>query len=99
MIYVTGWRARFGSKYPGRLPGQNILNLLYYFTEEGDLILDPFAGSGTTIDAVKFYGGRKVLAYDLRPTRPDINNWDVTEGLPPEAPRGEVKLIILDPPY
>jgi len=47
----SGCDPRYGLvDYPGRIPGQIIENLLYYFTREDDLVIDPFAGGGTTID-------------------------------------------------
>ncbi|TAK60117.1 MAG: DUF1016 family protein, partial [Bacteroidetes bacterium] len=40
---------RFGKpNTKGRLPGQIAANALYYYTNPGDYIVDPFAGSGTT---------------------------------------------------
>jgi hypothetical protein len=40
---------------------------------------------------------RHCLAYDLDPKRTDTKNWDVRNGLPPEA--GNCDLVFLDPPY
>lgn len=34
----------FGYDYDGRIPGQVILQLLYFYTREGDLVVDPMAG-------------------------------------------------------
>jgi DNA-binding MarR family transcriptional regulator len=36
--------------YAGRIPGQIVMNLLYYYTEQGELVVDPMAGSGTTLN-------------------------------------------------
>jgi hypothetical protein len=41
--------------------------------------------------------GRRCLAYDLHPTRPDIKVHDVKDGFPSEA--SECDLIFCDPPY
>jgi len=82
--------------YPGRIPGQIIENLLYYFTREDDLIVDPFAGGGTTIDVCKAMN-RRVLAYDIRPSREDIQQYDIMCGFPEET-KG-CQMIFLDPPY
>ncbi|GAH45767.1 unnamed protein product, partial [marine sediment metagenome] len=40
----------FGDEYPGRTPGQLLLQLLYFYTKQGDLVVDPMAGSGTMVD-------------------------------------------------
>lgn len=102
MLQVTNlWRfqecdARFGAEHPGRVPGQVIANLLHYFTEEGDLVVDPFAGSGTTIDVCEWMR-RKCLAYDVTPVRKDVKKRDAADGLAKEA-RGAT-IIYLDPPY
>ncbi|GFO95869.1 hypothetical protein ig2599ANME_0050 [groundwater metagenome] len=57
----------YGEKnYPGRMPGQVIENLLWYYTNPFDVVLDPMAGSGTTVDVCKkMY--RRCMAYDLNP--------------------------------
>lgn len=91
----------FGLNHPGRIPGQIMQNLNYYYTKPGDLIVDPFAGGGSTLDVCVAhdddYGNRKCLAFDIEPIRKDIKVWDiVAAGLPP-FPRA--RMIFLDPPY
>ena len=88
---------RFGRDgYPGRIPGQAIVNLLLWLTKPFDVVVDPMAGGGTTIDVCK-YLLRRYYCYDITPSRPDIKKWDICGGYPrlPQKP----KLIILDPPY
>lgn len=41
------------------------------YTEPGDLVCDPMAGSGTTIDVCR-EERRRVIAFDIVPTRKDI---------------------------
>jgi ParB family transcriptional regulator, chromosome partitioning protein len=41
--------------------------------------------------------GRRCLAYDIQPTRPDIRPHDVRQGFPPDA--AGCDLIFCDPPY
>jgi len=72
------------------------LNTLYYFTDPDDLIVDPFGGSGTTLDACQHLG-RRCLAYDLEPAREDIGSHDISLGFPNEAQGSD--MIFLDPPY
>lgn len=89
---------RFGFEYPGRVPGQIILHLLYLYTEQDDLVIDPMAGSGTTIDACA-YMGRKVYGYDAHPieARNDIIEHDFSTGWPDRIEKA--KLVFFDPPY
>jgi hypothetical protein len=41
---------RFGDDWPGRIPAQMIAHMLYYFTEQGELVMDPMAGGGVVPD-------------------------------------------------
>jgi len=41
---------RFGNEWPGRIPAQLIVHILFYFSKQDDLILDPMAGGGVTPD-------------------------------------------------
>ena len=59
------------NKYNGVTPAFVVWNLLQRYTKEGDLVVDPMCGSGTTIDVAKELD-RKVIAYDLNVVRPDV---------------------------
>lgn len=92
--------------YPGRMPGQVVENLLWYYTEPFDLVLDVMAGGGTTLDA-SLSMRRRCICFDITPgARPhEIRQHDITAG-PPPLPRlmsgGKIvkpKLLVLDPPY
>lgn len=87
------------SSYFGRMPPQVVENLLWLYTDPGAIVVDPFAGGGTTIDVAKRMG-RRVWASDLHPSTPTlpIHEHDITTGWPDDAPR-KVSLILLDPPY
>jgi len=87
---------RLGKEHPGRIPGQILLSLLYYYTKEGDLVVDPMAGGGSTNDACLVMG-RKCRAYDIQPTRKEILKHDITSGFPKETKGCD--FIFLDPPY
>lgn len=87
---------RFGMPHPGRIPGQIPANIIYYYSEPGDLVVDPMAGGGSTLDAAALLG-REALGYDVVPRRPDITQWDISNGFPDEA-KG-CQLIFMDPPY
>ncbi|MFB8789527.1 MAG: DNA methyltransferase [Potamolinea sp.] len=94
--YFSHCDQRFGMEYPGRIPGQIPANVIHYFTEPGDLVVDPMAGGGTTLDAASLLE-RRCLVYDLFPARPEIKLNDVLTGLPHDT-KG-AKLIFIDPPY
>ena len=87
---------RFGIIYPGRIPGQVLEHLLYYFTEPFDTVMDLFGGGGVTVDVAK-HMARRYRVYDIEPVRDDIIEHDATNGVPGGAPAP--KLIFLDPPY
>ncbi len=95
----------FGNAHPGRIPGQLIAHVLYFFTKPGDMVIDPMAGSGTTTD-VCLTMGRKCYAYDidLRHERTDIIKHNLTET--DEETKlywpnriKKANLIFWDPPY
>lgn len=50
-----------GNDHPTQKPLQLIVDLVRDFTDEGDTILDPFAGSGTTGVAAKLNGRKAIL--------------------------------------
>jgi ParB-like chromosome segregation protein Spo0J len=87
---------RFGMPHPGRIPGQIAGNVIYYYTEPGDLVVDPMAGGGSTLD-VAAHLERRSLGLDVAPRRPDIMQWDISKGFPDEAK--DAQLIFMDPPY
>jgi len=87
---------RYGMDYPGRIPGQILENVLYYYTELFDTVIDPFGGGGTTVDVCK-ERMRRYQVYDINPVREEIDEHDITEGFPDECNGSD--LIFLDPPY
>jgi len=92
---------RFGIEYPGRIPGQIIQNLLYYYTKEKDIIIDFMAGGGTTYDVCK-YMNRICYSYDINPSRDFIlkHNLRDSDGKVKLPKLKEVpNLIFVDPPY
>lgn len=86
----------FGIPHPGSIPPAIVAHALHYYTVPGALVVDPMAGGGTTLDVCESMG-RRCLAYDLHPVRPDLRKHDVRAGFPAEA-RG-CSLIFCDPPY
>jgi hypothetical protein len=95
----AGCDERFGAEYPGRIPGQLILQTLYFYSKAKDLVIDPMAGSGTTADCCA-YLGRRCYAYDAHPMegRFDIIERDLrSDGWPDRVAKAD--LIFWDPPY
>lgn len=87
--------------YFGAIPPQVVENLLWFYTDPGEVVVDLFAGSGTTIDVAKKMG-RRVWASDIRgdhysPHLP-IHLHDATTGWPKDAPK-TADIVLLDPPY
>jgi len=90
------------TSHPGNSEAQWVDNLLYMYTEPFDLVVDPFAGGGSTIDVCK----QRLRRYWVSDRLPiverehDIRQWDILEGPPPLHKRwGDVALLYLDPPY
>ena len=76
-------------------------NLLYLYTAPADIVVDPFAGSGTTIDICK-KRQRRYWVSDRKPIierEHEIRPWDLTQGMPLIPRWKDVKLVYLDPPY
>lgn len=94
--FAEGPDPRFGINHPGRLPGQLIQNVLHYWTNPGDLVVDPFSGGGVTWDVCQAMD-RVCLAYDLAPVREEITQHNISDGFPEECQGAQ--MIFLDPPY
>ena len=84
------------TSYVGATPSYIIWNLLQRYTKERELVVDCFAGSGTTLDVARDLN-RKALGYDVHPARKDIFRVDARK-LPPEL-TGKVDFVFIDPPY
>jgi len=90
-----GVNSKGNNKYAGVTPALVIYNLLWKYTEPGDLVVDPMCGSGTSIDVCK-EEKRKVIGYDISPTREDILQNDA-RNIPLEDE--SVDMVFIDPPY
>ena len=88
-----------GGQHPGRIPGQLIAHVMYFFTQPNDIVIDPMVGGGTTLD-VALVMGRRCYGYDIdhRHNRPDIIHHDMLQdGWPDRLKKAD--LIFWDPPY
>ena len=81
--------------YKGATPSYVIWNLLKRYTREGDVVVDPMCGSGTTIDVCKDLK-REGIGFDVAPYRKDIRQADARR-LP--LKRETVDFVFVDPPY
>ena len=90
-----GDREQGSQAFRGATPSYVIWNVLQRYSEPGDKVLDPFCGSGTTLDVCKDTG-RQGIGFDLAPARADIQRADA-RSLPLKS--GSVDLVFMDPPY
>ena len=81
--------------YIGATPSWVVWQLLQRYTREGDIVLDPMCGSGTTLDVCADLL-RKGLGFDLNPQRDDIDFADARR-LPIQ--NDSVDFVFIDPPY
>jgi DNA modification methylase len=82
-------------EYAGATPSWVIWQLLQRYTREGDTVVDPMCGSGTTLDVCSDLS-RKGIGFDLAPRRPDIRQADARR-LP--LPNASADFVFVDPPY
>jgi hypothetical protein len=77
-------------------------NLLWLYTQPGDIIVDPFGGGGSTLDVCKIRG-RRCFISDRKPKpgmEDKLRTMDICEELPALNKRwSDVSLTYLDPPY
>ncbi len=87
---------RFGdAARPGVTPAPVIANLIIRYTGRGAWVVDPMAGSGTTLDVARSLG-RRAVGFDLAPRRLDVHRADARHVPLPEA---FAELVFVAPPY
>lgn len=90
-----------GGKHFGNSEVRWVDNLLYLYTQPFDIVVDPFAGSGSTADLCrKRY--RRYWVSDRKPAvgrEAVIRQHDLTGSLPKLPRWQDVRLVYLDPPY
>jgi DNA modification methylase len=90
-----GDREQGSREFRGATPSFVIWNVIHRYTQAGATVVDPFCGSGTTLDVCKDLE-RTGLGFDLVPTRPDIRAADA-RSLPVKNKSAD--LVFMDPPY
>ena len=92
-----GLTTKGDNKYPGVTPALIIYNLVWRYTELGDLVVDPMCGSGTTIDVCE-EEKRRVIGLDISPPpgRSDMIQSDARK-IPLKG--NSADLVFIDSPY
>lgn len=90
-----GKKPKGNHRFQGVTPAFIIYNLLQRYTKPGDLVVDPMAGSGTTIDVCE-EENRKVIGYDINPQHPKVIYND-SRKIP--LKNNSVDLVFIDSPY
>lgn len=92
-----GSTTKGNNKYAGVTPAELVWNLVWRYTEPGDIVVDPMCGSGTTLDVCK-EEGRKAFCYDIAPPlyRKDVIRNDARK-IP--LPDNYADLVFVDSPY
>lgn len=80
--------------YPGSFIPELLDRTVPRYTRAGELVVDLFAGSGTTLDRVPALG-RRARGCDIRPSRPGIEEGDARTWQPGEP----AQFVVLHPPY
>lgn len=90
-----------GGRHFGNSEIRWVDNLLYLYTKPFDIVVDPFAGSGSTADICR----KRLRRYWVSDRKPAvgrenvIRQHDLTDGLPRLPRWQDVSLVYLDPPY
>ena len=66
-------KAKERTGYPTQKPIELLERIIKISTDEGDIVLDPFCGSGTTLVAAKLLG-RKFIGIDINPAAIELCN-------------------------
>lgn len=98
-VWSFGRRAAYAGNgdYHGNSIPQIVENAVLLFTQPGDLVVDPMAGSGTTVDVCEALD-RRCIAFDIQPDNAKGNiRWGDARNLP--FTEGEVDFVFWHPPY
>jgi len=90
-----GRKPKGNNKFQGVTPAFIIWNMVQRYTKPGELVVDPMAGSGTTIDVCE-EEERKVIGYDVNPQHPKVIKND-SRKIP--LADSSVDMVFIDSPY
>ena len=90
-----GNREQGSQRYRGATPSYIIWNVLDRYAKPHSLIVDPFCGSGTTLDVAKDLN-LTARGFDIAPAREDVERADA-RALP--LADSSVDVVFMDPPY
>lgn len=90
-----GKKPKGSNKFQGVTPAFIIWNMLQRYTKPGDLVVDPMAGSGTTIDVCE-EEKRRAIGYDVNPQHPKVKKND-SRKIP--LSDNSVDMVFIDSPY
>jgi adenine-specific DNA-methyltransferase len=82
-------------RFRGATPAWVIWDVVTKFVPKGGVVVDPFCGSGTTLDVCRELG-REAMGFDVRPVRDDVREADA-RSLPLRNETAD--LVFMDPPY
>lgn len=103
VIPYTIWDFQYRDDYAGdkdfhgNCSPQIVEQCIWRLTEEGDLVVDPMAGSGTTLDVCRRFN-RRCIGYDIKPPadRTDIIQND-SRNIPLKDE--SIDMVFIHPPY
>lgn len=103
VIQHTMWDFRYRDDYAGdkdfhgNCSPQIVEQCVWRLTEEGELVVDPMAGSGTTLDVCRRYN-RECIGYDIKPP---ANRTDIVQNDSRTIPldTNSVDMVFIHPPY
>lgn len=90
-----GDREQGSQAYGGATPSYVVWNVVQRFCPPSGTVVDPFCGSGTTLDVCADLQ-RTAIGFDLAPSRPDIRQADA-RSIPLKDRSAD--LVFMDPPY
>ena len=99
-VWSWGKKAE-GHSHKGNTDVRVVDNLLWLYTEPYDIVVDPFAGGGSTVDICK-KRQRRYWVSDLNPIverEHEIRKHDIVSGMPKIPSWKDVAIVYLDPPY
>ena len=105
---------RFGIEYPGQIPGQILINVIYHYLNKKAIVIDPMSGGGVTHDVCEFFNSisgetkEQTELFEKDPYDLTCHSFDLDpkrdfiikkDVLKEDWGIKECDLVFLDPPY